>query len=51
MKFFGSILSKIYLVVRRTTRPQFMVVLTYFVVAEDMRTLEFGTLIGFIFIN
>ena len=38
---FGSILSKKNLVVRRTTRPQFLVVLTYFLVAEDARTLEF----------
>ena len=30
-----------HLVVRRTTRPQFLVVLTYFLVAEDARTLEF----------
>ena len=29
------------LVVRRTTRPQFLVVLTYFLVAEDARMLEF----------
>ena len=29
------------LVVRRTTGPQFLVVLTYFLVAKDARTLEF----------
>ena len=29
------------MVIRRTTRPQFLVVLTYFLVAEDARTLEF----------
>ena len=40
MKFFGSILTK-NLVVRRTTRPQFLVILTYFLVAEDARMLEF----------
>ena len=40
MNIFGSILSES-LVVRRTTRPQFLVVLTYFLVAEDERTLEF----------
>ena len=41
MKIFGSILSQKNLVVRRTTRPQFLVFLTYFLVAEDARTLEF----------
>ena len=41
MKIVGSILSHKNLVVRRTTRPQFLVVLTYFLVAEDARTLEF----------
>ena len=40
MNIFGSILSES-LVVRRTTRPQFLVVLTYFLVAGDERTLEF----------
>ena len=30
-----------YLVVRRTTRSQFLVVLTHFVVVEDTRTREF----------
>ena len=29
------------LVVRRTTRPHILAVLTYFLVAEDTRTLEF----------
>ena len=38
MKIFGSILPQTNLVVRRTIRPQFLVVLTYF---EDVRTLEF----------
>ena len=38
---FGSILSQKNLVVRRTTRPQFLVVLAYFLIAEDARTLEF----------
>ena len=41
MKMFCSILLQKSLVVRRTIRPQFLVVLTYFVVAEDTRTLEF----------
>ena len=30
-----------YLVVRRTTRPQFLVVLTHFLVVEDTRIREF----------
>ena len=38
---FGSILSQKNLVVRRTTRPQFLVVITYLLVTEDTRTLEF----------
>ena len=38
---FGLILPQKNLVVRRTTRPQFLVVLTYFLVADDARTLEF----------
>ena len=38
---FRSILSQKNVVVRRTTRPQFLVVLTYFLVAKDVRTLEF----------
>ena len=41
MKVLGSIFSQKKLVVRRTTRPQLFVVLTYFFVAEDVRTLEF----------
>ena len=43
MRNFGSILKVSHknLVVRRTTRPQIVVVLTYFLVAEDTRTLEF----------
>ena len=43
MNFFWSILSQnIWLsVVSRTTRPQFLVVLTYFLVAVDTRTVEF----------
>ena len=41
MTIFRSILSQKNLVVRRTTRPQFLVVLTFFLVAEDVRTLEF----------
>ena len=41
MKIFRSILSQKNLVFRRTTRSQFLVVLTYFLVAEDARTLEF----------
>ena len=39
MKILGQFTKN--LVVRRTTRPQFLVVLTYFLVAEDARTLEF----------
>ena len=38
--FFVNSFTK-YLVVRRTTWPQFLVVLTYFLVAVDTRTLEF----------
>ena len=41
MKMSGSILLQKKLVVRRTTRSQFLVVLTYVLVAEDARTLEF----------
>ena len=41
VNIFGSILSPKNLVVRRTTRPQFLVVLTYFLVAEDARMFEF----------
>ena len=41
MTIFGSILSQKKLVVRRTTRPQFLVVLTCFLVAENVRTLGF----------
>ena len=41
MNIFGSILSQKNLVARRATRPQFLVVLTYLLVAEDARTLEF----------
>ena len=37
---FGSIFTK-NLVVKRTTTPQFLVVLTYVLVAVDVRTLEF----------
>ena len=36
-----KILSQKYLVVRRTTRPQFLVVLTQFLVVEDTRTRKF----------
>ena len=41
MKILGSIISHKNLVVRRTTRFQVLVVLTNFLVVEDMRTLEF----------
>ena len=41
MNIIGFILSQKNLVVRRTTRPQFLVVLTYFFIAKDVRTLEF----------
>ena len=41
MKVVGSILSQKEMIVRLTTRPQFLVVLTYFLVAEDARMLEF----------
>ena len=39
MRTFGLILSQKNLVVRRTTRPQILVVFTYLLVAEDARTL------------
>ena len=41
MKNVWSILLQKNLVVRRTTRPQFLVDLTYFLVVKDARTLEF----------
>ena len=39
-----KIFSPKYLVVRRTTRSQFLVVLTHFLVVEDTRTRKFATL-------
>ena len=41
MKILRSIILHKNLVDRRTTRPQFLVVLTNFLVVEDTRTLEF----------
>ena len=36
-----EIFSQKFLIVRRTTRSQFLVVLTHFLVVEDMRTRKF----------
>ena len=45
MKILGSILSQKNLVVRRTTRPQYLVVLTFFWSPRTRGRLNFATLV------